>query len=314
MTDSCHSAITTLPILYKKMNATINAYLIRGEGLAVIDTGPPLGSKEAVEAVLKAADAVLADIDMILLTHGHFDHIGGGPVIKDAGRAQLMIHHQDALYLDDQVRAFDLFMAPLHKALGREGCYEEDKADFLRNQGPRMAVDRRLEDNDVIDLGRGVRLQVVHLPGHTPGSVGYYWPQEEILLAGDAVPGLNTPGGMLPIIYDLKAYALSLQRLIQMPVRCLMQCHPYRGIQLPPAWIRQGEQVGKFLEDALRFAQMLSDAVQRHADEKEEPLMAVGNRIIAELPEELGFLPLDRQPAAQFSLMTLYYALSQGTK
>jgi len=54
-----------------------------------------------------------------------------------------------------------------------------------------------LPDGDRVDLGSGLELKVVHTPGHTPGSVCYYWEAEKLLLSGDAVQKPGVPMGKL---------------------------------------------------------------------------------------------------------------------
>ena len=80
-------------------------------------------------------------------------------------------------------------------------------------------MDRRLTDGDVIDLGGGCELEVVHLPGHSQGSVGFYWRREGILLAGDSLPGVGGNIHGLPILDEPAAYERSLER-----VQALKEC------------------------------------------------------------------------------------------
>jgi predicted enzyme related to lactoylglutathione lyase len=64
----------------------------------------------------------------------------------------------------------------------------------------------------VVDLGQGVRLRVVHTPGHTPGSVCFYWESGGILFTGDAIQGHGWRHGVTPLYFDAE-YVSSLDRI-----------------------------------------------------------------------------------------------------
>lgn len=119
-------------------------------------------------------------IEKILLTHGHFDHIGAAEQLREQLVAPVYIYPQDGRYLTD----------PFLNLSGNSGRaitvphYEE------------------LYDGEIIRLkaNSGFYLKVIHTPGHTPGSVTYYSPQERAAFVGDLLyqhgPGLTDfPGG-----------------------------------------------------------------------------------------------------------------------
>ena len=119
-------------------------------------------------------------IEKILLTHGHFDHMGAAELLREKLVAPIYIYPEDAKYLTD----------PYLNLSGNSGLpitvahYEE------------------LYDGEIIRLkaNSGFYLKVIHTPGHTPGSVTYYSPEEHVAFVGDTLyqhgPGLtNFPGG-----------------------------------------------------------------------------------------------------------------------
>lgn len=119
-------------------------------------------------------------IEKILLTHGHFDHMGAAAMLSDQLHAPIYIYPEDVQYLSDPY-------LNLSATSGRPitiAHYEE------LYDGERI----RLKNNS------GFYLDVIHTPGHTPGSVTYYSPEERIAFVGDTLyqhgPGLtNFPGG-----------------------------------------------------------------------------------------------------------------------
>jgi glyoxylase-like metal-dependent hydrolase (beta-lactamase superfamily II) len=129
-------------------------------------------------------DRILADakrleyqVTHIINTHGHSDHTAGNAAMKTATDAKLLIHQQDS------------------KRLGR--VFHKTFARILGGQGSPVP-DVLLKDNDLIQIGSGFNLKVIHTPGHTPGSICLY--TEGHLFTGDtlfvgAVGRTDLPGG-----------------------------------------------------------------------------------------------------------------------
>ena len=118
-------------------------------------------------------------IEKILLTHGHFDHMGAAEVLREKLVAPIYIYSADAPYLTDTY----LNLSQNYQAVVVPH-YEE------------------LYDGEVIRLkaNSGFYLKVIHTPGHTPGSVTFYSPEESAAFVGDLLyqhgPGLtHFPGG-----------------------------------------------------------------------------------------------------------------------
>ena len=130
-------------------------------------------------------------ISAILLTHGHFDHIGAAEKLMDEG-CELIIHEADAPYLAD----------------ARLNC---SWMIGLRLTVP--APTRTVQEGDVISAA-GIEFRVLHTPGHTPGSVCYQ--ARSALLTGDTLfhgggcGRTDLPGG------DTAAMRQSLARLTPM--------------------------------------------------------------------------------------------------
>ena len=113
----------------------------------------------------------------IINTHGHSDHTAGNEAIKTATGAKLLIHEVDANRLGKVV----------HKTFSR----------ILGGKGS-PAPDVLLNDNDLIQIGDGTNLRVIHTPGHTPGSICLY--SDGHIFTGDtlfvgAVGRTDLPGG-----------------------------------------------------------------------------------------------------------------------
>jgi len=136
----------------------------------VIDPGADI---ERIEASLSKHRLT---VDLILNTHGHFDHIGANRALKTSTGAPLMIHKADIKLLQ---------MARLQAAT--YGLSAEDSPE----------PDKELQDGQTLTFGEE-RLQVLHTPGHSPGCVCFY--REGLLVSGDtlfagSVGRTDLPGG-----------------------------------------------------------------------------------------------------------------------
>jgi glyoxylase-like metal-dependent hydrolase (beta-lactamase superfamily II) len=290
----------------------IELYFVRGDTNILIDAGTREMPQRDILPALEALGLTLSDISLILNTHGHSDHTGGDAAVKAASGAQVFIHGDDAPFLYDPASCFDRYFSPVVKAIGGSSLQTERQA-FLEEFGAPVVPDRTLEDGDVIDGGSGVNLQVVHLPGHTPGSVGFYWEGEGILFAGDSLAGLHFPNGKVPIIFDLPTYMKSVQKVQDMPVRYLLCSHYYRGLRLAPGPVRQGEEVSQYLQDCIEFAVRFDEAVRNLGQPAcEKGFMQMADEIIAQLPVEMGFKPMTQvQPPLYFSGRTIFSHLDR---
>lgn len=139
-----------------------NAFLLRNPETAeaiVIDA--PLGMGDAVVPLLGEGSYKLV---AIVLTHGHFDHILG--VAELAGlQAPVWAHPAEADFLSNPQAQLDLFQLPLR-------CEP-------------VAVDRWLEPGTTKLLGES--MEVRHVPGHSPGSLAFYFPSLATAFVGDTV-------------------------------------------------------------------------------------------------------------------------------
>ncbi len=137
---------------------------------AVVD--PAMGSAEAI--IAEAAEHGLI-IEKILLTHSHWDHFADAHVLKNKTGAPLYIHILDAKNLEHPGSDGIPLFFPVHSVLPDH---------FLKNE-------------EVLQIGH-LKLEVIHTPGHSPGSVCFYFAHQKLLLAGDTlfqgtIGNLNLP-------------------------------------------------------------------------------------------------------------------------
>jgi hydroxyacylglutathione hydrolase len=128
------------------------------------------------------------EIAFVVNTHRDGDHVQGNHVLKEKTKARIAIHELDADAVGD--------------------------------------VDVRLNDGDRVELGDRT-FEVVHAPGHTPGNICLYQPEEKLLIVGDTLCGDRV--NLIRMGKDL--YINSIKRLLDLDVNLLIQSHPRKPIE-----------------------------------------------------------------------------------
>lgn len=165
-----------------KSGGYVRAFLIEdGQGLTLIDTLLDKNGSLVLEE-LKAMGRKPQDITRIILTHAHQSHLGGLAALREATGARVYAHEWEADIIEGKKKVqvpptTTLFPQKPLKA------YPLQVAFVLGLGMPAPCqVDESLKDGDHVGP-----LTVMHAPGHTPGSMAFYWPEKRALIAGDIV-------------------------------------------------------------------------------------------------------------------------------
>ncbi len=156
-----------------------NCYLIEGnDGLSLIDAGGPNNAERIVKCINQAGYD-LHSLKRILITHAHSDHYGSLTELQQRTGAEVWAHELDALVIEGH---------QVQDSVSQEGFNVIDR--FLFNIGasdvPSCTVHRKLKSVEAIpEVLEG--LEVVHLPGHTVGQIGFWLPRESLLIGGDVM-------------------------------------------------------------------------------------------------------------------------------
>ena len=152
--------IESFPVGPLQCNCTILGDPESGEAI-VIDPG------DEAPKVLKRLTALGLKPKAILITHTHLDHVAGNHEVREKTGARVMLHEKDL---------------PLYDNLGMQ-------AQFIGMDTPiRGKVDDYIHQGDVIPFGnKGDSIEVLHTPGHTPGSCSFFLGSQNLLLSGDTL-------------------------------------------------------------------------------------------------------------------------------
>jgi glyoxylase-like metal-dependent hydrolase (beta-lactamase superfamily II) len=150
-----------------------NCYIVARESLAVIDTGLPGSGPKILGYIKNQLRRDPAEIGTILLTHFHMDHTGSLAALKKAApEAIVAVHEAEAGYVSGKTTP------PRYR--GAKGILLRIAGKII---GPKPLVpDLLLKDGD-----RAGGLLCVHIPGHTPGSIGLLDERSKVFFAGDTL-------------------------------------------------------------------------------------------------------------------------------
>ncbi len=244
----------------------VQVYLVRGEKTALIDSGVSPSPAEAIEPCLGALGLKLGDVDYLINTHGHNDHMGGNGAIKaKAPSVEIMVHGADEELASGGVAAHvrsKFGGMPILRMLGDESIAAEREAVLTQMIGRTAGVDRVLSDGDVVDLGGDVRLLAIHTPGHTAGSTCYLLEAEGLLFTGDAVQARGWRPGVLPLYYEV-SYLDSIKRIRELAPRLLCMGHAFQWSGVINDPVRLGQEVEATLKDSLEASAIIDQAVRQ---------------------------------------------------
>ncbi|MFC4543439.1 MBL fold metallo-hydrolase [Halosolutus amylolyticus] len=166
MNDHDEAGVHALPIdvEYGGRELTITPSVVETDrGLVLIDVGPQ-GAVDSLEAHLQNLGYAITDVWLIVCTHHDGDHVGGLSAVLDRVDAVVATHRDEAPY----VRG------------------DRDPIKGGGNRYAPVAVDLELADGVRIPTLAGP-MEVVATPGHTPGHISLLFPEDGLLLAGDAL-------------------------------------------------------------------------------------------------------------------------------
>jgi glyoxylase-like metal-dependent hydrolase (beta-lactamase superfamily II) len=176
-----------------------NTIMITGPVKTLIDPGHKYPFHQ-IETQLENDGAPIQDIDLVVYTHCHPDHMEAGELLN-AEKTKHAMHPDDESY------------------------FRETGPEFFRAMGmpmPEIDIDVHLVEGD-LTLGDKT-LQVYHTPGHSPGGVCLYWPERKTLIAGDlifaqGVGRTDFPGGSGELLKR------SINRMAELDIETLLPGH-----------------------------------------------------------------------------------------
>jgi glyoxylase-like metal-dependent hydrolase (beta-lactamase superfamily II) len=217
----------------------VNCYLIEDEPLTLVDTGPNSGKAlDELGAQLGARGHSIDDLELVIVTHQHIDHLGLVEIVAQHSGAEvaaLGLAAERLANFEQDAEADDRFAVEL---MLRNGIPEEVTAALrgvsrsFRAWGSHVAVTRPLDDGEEIKL-RDRSLMALHRPGHSPTDTVFWDGERRILIAADHLlpnissnPLITRPlDGSPQRTQALVTYIESMRKTREMPVEIVLPGH-----------------------------------------------------------------------------------------
>ncbi len=250
-------------------------YVVRGDQIALIETGTS-PTAPATLAGLEQLGIAPEEVQHILLTHIHMDHVGGaGPLVQALPNAAVYINSMTAEHLIDPTR----LLRSVERAVGEMwplyGTIVPIPAERIK-----PAEDLRL------DLGQNIVIEAIATPGHSPDHLAFWDALSQTLWAGDAIGIVMSTHQVAcavtpPPTFDLIEQYATFDRLRQLPIQTLLPSHFGHAAGDPRSVLDQMEELVRKLEVDVRsgletgempvehiLARVMAPADARHAGVK----------------------------------------------
>ncbi len=233
------AGIHCLPLPTPFAVGRVNCYLIEDEPLTLVDTGPNSGKAlDELQSQLAAHGHAIEDLELLIITHQHIDHLGLAEIVVERSGAKLaalgIAADRLANFSEDAERD-DEFAVQL---MLRSGIPEETARALqsvsrsFRGWGSRAVVTRPLEDGQALPFAERT-LQAIHRPGHSPSDTVFWDEQRRILIAADHLiahissnPLISRPlDGSDQRSQALVTYIESMRKTREMPAEIVLSGH-----------------------------------------------------------------------------------------
>jgi glyoxylase-like metal-dependent hydrolase (beta-lactamase superfamily II) len=255
-------------------------YLLVGEERTLlVDTGLRDMPAEVIAPYLATLDRSLEDIDDVLISHADVDHCGGNRAVRAAApSARLLCGEADRAWIESN----EAMMADNYRWYESYGFgpSADDIAFLERELGGDAPIDLGLRGGETLRLGPSRRVEVLALPGHTPGHLGLWDPQTQTAIVIDAVLGdgiYDRAGNRLipPRYYSAADYEATIRRLRTLDPECLLTAHY-------PVMERTAAR--EFLDRSVSFVHAVRDAVRAAESTDLWPLTQEVDAVVGPFP------------------------------
>lgn len=226
MNQKKHQPIQLTPHLFQLGTHSFPVYLSMGEEGMIIEggTGPTF---DIIVSQLKDLGIDPLKIKYIALTHTHGDHVGAVPRLRKIWPHIKVIAGATAERFLKKERFVKEFL-PSDKMIG-DILVEKGDIEKLpdRLEEYRFEADSVVDENTVIDLGKGIKWSVFETPGHSPCHISYFEEKEGVISIGD-MTGYYDPYKDIfwpNYFFSLESYCNSIRKIFPLPIKRAILSH-----------------------------------------------------------------------------------------
>ncbi len=217
----------------------VNTYLLEDEPLTLVDSGPNSGKAlDELERQLGALGHAIEDLELLIVTHQHIDHLGLVDIVAKRSGAEVAALDLLAPFIENFGADAERDDEEAAALMRRHGISEEvvtalrQVTGSFRAWGSKAKVTRPLRDGQLLEL-RDRRLEVQHRPGHSPSDTLFWDADRRILIAADHLikhissnPLISRPlDGSAERTQALVTYLESLKRTRELPAEIVLSGH-----------------------------------------------------------------------------------------
>jgi hydroxyacylglutathione hydrolase len=215
-----------------------NHFAYRSDKPVLIDTGYRTDFHET-EKFISELGIQISDVDLIISTHCHCDHIGGNRIIQDRSGCDIALHPVGRYFVE------------MEDDWSTWSRYYSQEADFFR-------CTRTLEEGDVATIGPH-EFRIIHTPGHASDGISMYNQKEKVLFSSDALWEFDVPTLTIRIEGStaVQSFKESLEKLAALDVEIVYPGHGKPFTDFEGALQRSRKKIREYLSDTQKIGQDL---------------------------------------------------------
>jgi hydroxyacylglutathione hydrolase len=249
----------------------VNVLIVFGKKITLIDTGVK-GSEEQLFSYIAENGRSFTEIETIILSHAHPDHIGSTALIKELTGCKILAHELEKPWIENI-----------------ELQEKERPVPGFRNLVDRsVLIDEFLANGQLLRLDEEITVEVIHTPGHSAGMLSLLFRDEGLLFTGDAIPLKND----IPNYDNYLQLIDSLNRIRKRDFQTLLT-------SWTPAFTDKAA-VEELINEGETYLKLIDRAVkENYIGEEAEPLQFCRNTVI-----QLGLPPFLANPIVERAFRT----------
>lgn len=234
----------------KKLPRFVNVIIVFGRGITLIDSGVK-GSEEKIRQYIELQNRDFSEIDTLILSHSHPDHIGSAAQIKELTGCKIWAHAAEKEWIENiEIQS-----------------KQRPVPGFFNLVDRSVEIDEFIAAGQELEIEDGLTLKFIHSPGHSKGSLNIEFVEDHILFTADSIPLKND----IPNYDNFQDLMNSLDKISNAEFTTLISSWT--------APLSDKTEIGKLVEEGKTYMQTIDSVVKEcygNSSNTESCKMAVG--------------------------------------